>query len=35
MNTPFPFVIEDIDKELNNWKIEYESMGHKKDTTKV
>ena len=27
---PFPYVSDDIDKELNDWKNDYESMGHKK-----
>ena len=29
MNQPFPFVAEDIDKELTQWKEEYQKMGHK------
>ncbi len=35
MNVPFPYVMEDIDKELNVWKTEYEAMGHKKENIKV
>lgn len=30
INVPFPYVSDDIDKELNDWKNDYESMGHKK-----
>ena len=26
---PFPFVAEEIEKELNQWKEDYEKMGHK------
>jgi len=35
MNIPFPHVAEDIDRELNKWKMEYESMGHKKSSKDV
>ena len=35
INLPFPDVSENIDKELNRWRIEYEALGHKKESTKV
>ena len=30
INVPFPYVSDDIDKDLNEWKSEYDAMGHKK-----
>ena len=30
INVPFPYVSDDIDKDLNEWKNEYDAMGHKK-----
>jgi len=35
MNLPFPDVTENIDQELNRWKVEYDALGHKKDPSKV
>jgi len=35
MNQPFPDVIENVDKELNRWKVEYDALGHKKESSKV
>ncbi len=35
MNQPFPDIIENVDKELNNWKVEYETLGHKRESSKV
>jgi len=35
MNQPFPDAIENVDKELNRWKIEYDALGHKKESAKV
>jgi len=32
MNTPFPFVAEDIDVEMNKWKEEFEAMDHRRKT---
>ena len=29
MNSPFPYVAEDIDRELNEWKKDYDKMGHR------
>ncbi len=30
---PFPYVAEDIEKELNEWKADYEKMGHKQNNS--
>lgn len=35
MNTPLPIIAEEIDVEMNRWKEEYESMGHKKKVDDV
>lgn len=35
MNVPFYEATGDLDKELNQWKSEYEKMGHKKENTRV
>lgn len=29
MNVPFPFVIDDNEKELENWTKDYQAMGHR------
>jgi hypothetical protein len=29
MVSPFPYVAEDIDKELTEWKLDYDKMGHR------
>ena len=35
MNLPFPDVTENIDQELNKWKVEYDALGHKKESSRV
>lgn len=35
MNTPFPYVAEDIDLEMNRWKEEFEAMDHRRKAEDV
>lgn len=35
MNTPFPYVAENMEKEVEKWKKLYKEMGHKNLTTNV
>ena len=35
MNEPFPYVAEDLENQLNEWKSNYENMAHKKAFSNV
>lgn len=35
INTPFPYVACDLEKELNDWKDNYQSMAHKRQFDNV
>lgn len=35
LNQPFPDACNNVDNALNLWKVEYDALGHKKESTKV
>ncbi len=35
LNTPFPYVAENMEKEVEKWQQQYNEMGHKKISTET